>query len=198
MVTAPIFQSTSTGVGPYTYSYTAGATVYGPFTTSNDPEIISVTPGSTTTYGLTPTVTGFGCVGATNAATATVTVNDLPTAIITGDNTICAGVATQLIVTFVGTGPYTYSYSNGTNTFGPINSPTNPDTVFVMPNISTSYTLVSIGDANCAGTSFSGSADVTVNPLPTAVMSGTASICDGTNTDLSIAFTGTGPFTYSL
>src|SRR5688572_11680960 len=91
-----------TGVAPYTYSYTVGATVFGPFTTSNDPETINVTPSNTTTYGLTATVTGAGCVGATNPATAIVTVNDLPSAIITGDNTICDGTATDLTFSFVG------------------------------------------------------------------------------------------------
>ncbi|MDQ3051177.1 MAG: PKD domain-containing protein, partial [Bacteroidota bacterium] len=185
-----------TGVGPYTYSYTAGATVFGPFTTSNDPEIINVLPGTTTTYGLTATVIGAGCVGNTNPATATVTVNSLPTVAVTGNNTICSGEPTDLIFNFTGTGPYTYSYSNGTTTFGPFTTPNDPATVTVTPGITTTYTPVSISDANCTG-SVAGAAAITVNPLPSATISGTAAICDGASTDLSILFTGTGPYSYS-
>jgi gliding motility-associated-like protein len=185
-----------TGVAPYTYSYTAGATVIGPFTTNNNSATINVAPTSTTTYGLTATVTGAGCVGATNVATAIVTVNPLPSATITGNNTICNGTTTDLTLNFVGTGPYTYSYSNGASTFGPFTTPNNPATVTVSPGLTTTYSMLTVSDANCAG-SVSGSALVTVNPLPSATMSGTASICDGTNTNLSVLFTGTGPFTYS-
>lgn len=185
-----------TGVGPYTYSYTSGATVFGPFTTSNDPEIINVAPSSTTVYGLTATVIGAGCSGNTNAATATVTVNALPSASITGNNTICAGTSTNLNFNFVGAGPYTYSYSNGTSTFGPFTTPNNPAVIPVTPGLTTTYNMVSISDANCPG-SVSGSALVNVNPLPTANISGSASICDGNNTSLSIVFTGSGPYNYS-
>ena len=185
-----------TGVAPYVYSYSDGTNTFGPFTTSNDPEIVNVTPTATTTYNLTATLTGAGCVGNTNVATATVTVNDLPTASISGNNTICSGTTTPLTLNFVGTGPYTYSYSNGTTTFGPFTTNNNPATVTVGPATSTTFNLVTISDANCAG-SVSGSAAITVNPLPTAALTGTTSICDGLNTDLSILFTGTGPFTYS-
>jgi gliding motility-associated-like protein len=184
------------GVAPYTYSYTAGAQVFGPFTTNNNSEIINVAPTASTTYGLTATLTGFGCVGNTDPASAIVTVNALPSATITGDNTVCNGTSTDLTFSFVGTGPYSYSYSNGTTTFGPFATPNNPTTVSVTPSLTTTYNMVSISDANCPG-SVSGTADIIVNPLPTATMSGTSSICDGTNTDLTIQFTGTGPYNYS-
>ncbi len=185
-----------TGVAPFTYSYLSGATLNGPFTTNSNSVAINVTPGATTTYSLPATVTGAGCVGATNPATAVITVNPLPSATVTGNNTICDGTGTDLTFTFVGTGPYTYSYSNGTNTFGPFTTPNNPASVTVTPNTTTTYSMVSLSDANCVG-SVAGSALVTVNPLPSATMSGTASICDGTNTDLTVVFTGTGPYTYS-
>lgn len=185
-----------TGVAPYTYSYTNGINTFGPFTTSNDPVLVNVAPGGTTTYSLTPTVTGAGCLGNTNAASATVTVNTLPTAAITGTNTICNGTSTNLNINFNGTAPYTYSYSNGVTTFGPFTTSNNPATVPVSPSVSTTYNLITINDSNCTG-SVQGAASITVNALPTAVVSGTTSICDGTNTNLSMQFTGTGPYTYS-
>ncbi len=185
-----------TGVGPFTYSYTSGAQTFGPFTNTTNPEIINVTPGTTTTYALTATVSGGGCVNTTNPATATVTVNNLPSVAITGNNTVCNGTSSDLTLNFIGTAPYTYSYSNGSNTFGPITTSNNPETISVTPGVTTTYTMATVSDANCPG-SVSGSAEITVNQLPTASISGTSSICDGTSTDLSVLFTGTGPYTYS-
>jgi len=185
------------GPGPWTYTYTQNGVSVGPFTTSNNPEIISVTPGTNTTYGLTPTVIGNnGCAGATNVATALVTVNALPTAAITGNNTICAGETTDLTLTFTGTGPFNYSYTDGSVSYGPFSTPTNPAIVTVSPGASTNYSLVSITDANCTG-SVAGSVAILVNPLPTAALTGTTDICFGGNTDLQFLFTGSGPFTYS-
>lgn len=185
------------GLGPWTYTYTQNGVSVGPFTTSNNPEIISVTPGLSTTYGLTPTVTGSnGCAGATNAATAVVTVNNLPTASITGNSTICAGETTDLTLTFTGTGPFNYSYTDGSVSYGPFSTSSNPATVTIAPGATSTYSLVSVSDANCTG-SVAGSAAIIVNPLPTAALTGTTDICFGGNTDLQFLFTGTGPFTYS-
>ncbi len=184
-----------TGNAPYTYTYTAGGVPVGPFTTNNSSVTIPVTPGATTTYGLTPVVSGMGCAGSTSG-NAVVTVNALPSATIAGNNTICAGNTTDLTLNFVGTGPYTYSYSNGSVTYGPFTTSNNPETVTVSPGTSVIYNLLTVSDANCPG-SVAGSANITVNPLPTAALSGTTFICDGASTNLQVLFTGTGPFNYS-
>lgn len=188
-----------TGNGPFTYSYTAGSQTVGPITTSNNPELITVHPGASTTYGLTPTVTtANGCQGNTNAATAIVTVNALPTAALTGDTTLCDGESSSLVLTFTGQAPYTYTYWNGTANVGPVTTSNNPATIAVTPPVGvTNYSPVSIVDDNTCIGSVSGAAAITVNALPTAALSGTAKICTGGNTDLTFNFTGAGPFTYS-
>ncbi|MEP7168712.1 MAG: PKD domain-containing protein, partial [Bacteroidota bacterium] len=178
-----------------TYSYKAGATTFGPFTTSSNPVAINVTPALTTNYTLTPTVTGNGCTGSTSGS-ALVTVHALPVASISGNPTICAGNQTDLSVSFIGTAPYSFKYTDGTTVSGLNTTSNNPETIVVSPPTTKTYTLTLITDANCTGTT-QGSALVTVNPLPTAHITGTATICHGVQTNLTIAFTGTGPFNYS-
>ena len=64
----------------------------------------------------------------------------------------------------------------------------------VTPNNTTTYTLVDVTDDNNCTASANGSITIVVNPLPTATMSGSTSICDGQSTALDFNFTGTGPY----
>ncbi len=150
------------------------------------------TPGN---YTVTNTIAASGaCPQAT--ATATVTVNALPTATITGGGAACAGNNIPLSIALTGAGPWNLTYSDGTNSTPVSGQTTSPFTI----NASTSgtYTVTTVSDANCSNTG-SGSATVTINPLPTATVTGGGSICAGDNASVSIALTGTGPwnFTYS-
>ena len=86
-------------------------------------------------------------------------------AIISGAATICAGSSTNLTIDFTGTAPFTYSYSNGSVTFGPFVTSNNPELVSVSPISATTYSLVSMSDAGGAGT-VSGSALVSVDAAP--------------------------------
>ncbi|HEX5000876.1 MAG TPA: choice-of-anchor L domain-containing protein [Bacteroidia bacterium] len=122
--------------------------------------------------------------GCTGYASQTLTVNPLPSASISGDAEICAGTNTTLTFNFNGTAPFTYSYYNGASgiTPGPVSS--SSTTVSVSPSLTTTYSLLTISDANCPGT-VSGSALVQVNALPQPVISGDLSICDGESSELS-------------
>ncbi|MCA0230892.1 MAG: T9SS type A sorting domain-containing protein [Bacteroidetes bacterium] len=161
-----------------------------------DYSLVSVKDASTTT-----------CSQA-QSGSATVTVNPLPTAMITGTTLVCQN-STRPKITFTGsngTAPYTFTYSlkgtentvtteNGNSVS--IDAPTNEVGTF-------EYSLVSVKDASTTTCSQaqSGSATVTVNPLPTATIAGTTVVCQN-STRPKITFTGangTAPytFTYSL
>ena len=123
-----------------------------------------------------------GCTG--TSAPFTVTINQLPTAIISGTTSICIGQSTTLQVQFTGTAPYSYRYSDGTNVSAILNSNITAAQIIVTPVSTTDYTLTQISDANCSG-NFSGVARVVVNPLPQPVISGSDGECDGISATLT-------------
>ncbi|MBI2281637.1 MAG: hypothetical protein HYU68_13260, partial [Bacteroidetes bacterium] len=106
--------------------------------------------------------------GCSDTATFAVTVNNLPTAIVTGDNTICVGETTTLTAS----GGTSYSWNTGSSL----------DSIVVSPNVDSSY-VVTVTDANgCVNTA---NATVTVNALPIPTITGTTAICNGSSTTLT-------------
>ncbi len=87
---------------------------------------------------------------------------DQPIASISGTPTICNGQAALLSVAFTGTSPYTYSYTDGTSTFGPFVSNAATDLISVAPSVNRTYNITTMSDASCDGVG-AGSATVTVN-----------------------------------
>ncbi|MEQ8243560.1 BspA family leucine-rich repeat surface protein, partial [Fulvivirga sp.] len=127
-------------------------------------------------------------------ASLTITVNPLPTVVISGDATICEGESTDLLFTLTGTGPYDVTYNDGTADVDLIGI-SDGHLESVAPTSTTSYTLISVADANsCSPATVTGSVEVTVNPLPTVAIGGGATICEGESTDLLFTLTGTGPY----
>lgn len=162
----------------------------------------NVGPTATTTY----TVTGTSAAGCTNTDSRVITVNPLPTATIAGNATVCLNTP-QPTVTFTGSGataPYTfnYSYNNGapvqivSNAAGvaTISIPTNTPGSHV-------YDLISVEDAStttCLNPQ-QGTVTVVVNDLPTASISGTATVCQNSAQQV-ITFTGgntVAPYTFT-
>ncbi len=186
---------------------------------------VTASPSVTRTY----TATATSVAGCTNEASVTVTVNPRPTATISGSGAYCQGqnTSTDLTVSFTGTAPWNYTYTDGTT---PVSGTTssNPLTITVAPSNSTpgvtTYTLTALSDANCASIAadLSGSGTVTVNPLaanPTATVTqptcavGTATITmtsplgagnsytlDGTTTISwpTVSFTGVTPGPHTI
>ncbi len=109
--------------------------------------------------------------------------------------------------TFTGTAPYTFTYSDGTTTSSNITSNENTYSPAVPTIVGTkTYTVSALKDSYCTATTTTGSATITIKPIPTAVASidGSASVCAGTAVTLkgssnqsSASFSWTGPNGFS-
>jgi len=125
-----------------------------------------------------------------------------PQGTLTG-NTILPGSTGQLTYTSSnGGGPFTIVYlpAGGSNvTVNNISSTVAFNVLSGTPTSTKTYTLISVTDEiSKAITDFSGTiATVSVIP-PSAVLSGSTSICSGSTTNLSLSTTGTGSITVTL
>ncbi len=88
--------------------------------------------------------------------------------VMSGTTSICAGQSANIKVQITGgQGPFTLVYTNGTTNFT-VNNYTSNANISVSPTATTTYSIVSVTNANLqAGTGNSGNAVITVNPLPT-------------------------------
>lgn len=143
---------------------------------------ISGTPTANGTFNYSIPLTG-GCN--TVNATGTITVNPLPTASISyAGGPFCA--TGSVSVTQTGQAGGTYSSAAGLA----INATTGE--IDLASSSAGSYTVTySFTDGTCPNTT---TANVTVNTVPSASMAGTASVCVGQSTTISVALTGGGPW----
>jgi len=113
---------------------------------------------TTTTLANNDAVTCVLTSNATCASSSTVTspgitmkVNALPTALASASpKAICQGDTSILSVAFTGTGPWSFTVSDGTNATSAV-SPNSTLLIPVAPTSTKTYTLASISDANCTG-----------------------------------------------
>jgi gliding motility-associated-like protein len=185
-----------TGTEPWSATYSDGVTPVTVTGITASPFTPAVSPTFLTTYTVTA-VSDSNCAG-TFSGTETVTVNPITTATISGTSAICSGSNTNLNIALTGTQPWSVTYSDGVTPVTVTGITASPFTPAVSPTFLTTYTVTAVSDTNCVGT-FSGTETVTVNPIPTATISGTPAICSGSNTNLNIVLTGTQPWsvTYS-
>jgi uncharacterized protein (TIGR02145 family) len=192
----PITFTGSLGTPPYTFTYTI----------NGGPDIIvTTTVGNSVTVAAPTNILGMSTyhlksVQESSSATcfqlqagnAFVTVTPLPTATISGNTAVCQN-STNPLITFAGAGtvpPYTFTYNiNG----GPDTTVTtligNSVTVAAPTNIAGifNYILVSVADVNspaCAQ-SQTGSAVITIYPLPVTTVVGPVVVCQDFPTDYS-------------
>ena len=132
---------------------------------------------------------------------ATAPPSSCPQAHISGGGTICGDGIQQVTVTVnftFGAPPFTLVYAiNGINQPPVICNNSLPYQIHTAT--AGLYTLVSVATQGCLAGSFSGSATVTVNPMPTAVITGAASLCLNAQPPL-ITFSGdnaTPPYTFT-
>jgi len=126
-----------------------------------NPTITNAQHSNAGIYSLTITVNGQ----TSDPTTTEMQVLDPPTAIFTGDASICVGDSTQLTISALGDGPYRATVSAGAGIPMVINFPDSPYVFWVKPTVTTTYNLTSINNPGCPGT-VSGTAVVTVRQPP--------------------------------
>ncbi len=173
------------GTGPFSITYLrngANPTVINNITGLN--YTLQVT--QTGTYTLSRVQDAL-CTGKTSG-TGIVRAHIFPTAVISGNATICEHASANLNVALTGTAPWKFSYRRNTDT--PVEIPnvlTSPRTVAVQQ--AGTYILTEVYDKNCKGT-VSGSAVINVTPAPDVLLSGLASAYNKQSPDW-IQITGT-------
>jgi hypothetical protein len=148
--------------------------------------------------------------GCFDIKSATVSVNPLPTASISGTSTVCKNNASP-VVTFTaanGTAPYTFTYSINNGSSLTVTTPFGSSSALVQAPTTSfgvyNYKLISVQDTSITSCSQvqTGSAIITVNSLPTATISSPISACINA-VNPNITFTGSNgiapyTFTYSI
>lgn len=200
----------TTGTAPFTFTYNINNGPAQTITTSSGNSVNLPAPTGTTgtfNYHLVSITDAAGTAGCArnNPDTVRVVVNPLPTASIAGNITVCQNAAAPLI-TFTGAGstaPYTFQYRiNGGATQTITTSGGNAVTLAAptgVPGLFV-YSLLSVQDASTAACSNvqPGSVSVTVNPLPTATLTGSTEVCLNDAAPV-VTFTGAGstaPYTF--
>jgi gliding motility-associated-like protein len=125
-----------------------------------------------------------------------VQINATPTATLSGDLFTCVESTDSLTLdlTLTGQSPWTVSFAHdttGTFTLSYTNSPA------LVPVLDAgTYTVISVSDANSCSNTGLGSGTLTNYNIPTATLSGSGSICEGSGdcVYLDITFTGTAPY----
>lgn len=134
----------------------------------SDPAIMNpvYTPGEQDIAGgdatLTLTATGIGsCNDASSAVT--LAINHLPTAGFSGNTSVCAGDQAMLEIVLTGTPPWELTTSFESENIVIHES---PYTLAVSPDATTTYTIVSVTDANMCMNPVENEATVTVEYMP--------------------------------
>ncbi|MBQ6276373.1 MAG: proprotein convertase P-domain-containing protein, partial [Bacteroidales bacterium] len=172
--------NTDHAVGIYRYAWAGRSAVE---TSSASNTITGLAPN---TYRVTVTDITSGC-----SATASITVEQLSQINVSASSNspICSGNTATVNAGTIsgGASPYTYSWNGGT--YG-------TSTSYTTSTLTSSYTVtLTVKDNN--GCTALTTAPITVNPRPTATVSGGGEICNGDNSTFTITFTGVAPYSYT-
>jgi len=169
-------QVSFTGTAPWTFTHALNGVDQAPIATSDNPYTLNVNLAGS--YTITSVTDANICTG-TGSGTAVVGVYPTPTGNISGTTDICPGESTLITMSFTGTAPFDFTYTDGTT---PVTITGHPSVVFtatVSPAVSTTYTLTALSDGNgCTGT-LTGAADLTLNVPAVINAVGTDPLCTG-------------------
>ena len=211
-----LIQAALTGVAPWTVVWSSNGipiiTNSGVMIPNNTITVSPVNPllnnATNVLYSVSAVSDFFGCGGFTNNLTggALITINPRPTASVTGTNTICNGQSTPVHAALTGLGPtWTVTWTSNGVPFLTHTVATRTDTVQVSPvdanlngatnalYVVSALTDQSTGCTNNQPGDLKGGALITINPRPTAVATGTNTICNGDSTMVQASLTGLGP-----
>jgi len=134
-----------------------------------------------------------GSCAADSQALHKVSVLDPPSAVLTGDQSICDSYSAQLSVTLSGSNPpWNFSYLDGISTVTVTGITESPYLIDVTPLVHTTYSLLGVNDV-CPGF-FSGEPVVIVHLRPWAVLSNDQTICVPGQAIISVTMYGPGPW----
>ena len=132
--------------------------------TNQNPSISNVSTAAMGNYCVA--VTANGCTS-TNCVSATIVVNPLPTATVSGNITTCPGSSVTIEAELTGTAPWILTWSDGVIT----TNYSSPASRTITPPFATNFTIVAVSDGNCSGGTFSGSAMISLSTnLTTSVI----------------------------
>jgi gliding motility-associated-like protein len=179
------------GTGNYTFEYAEDGIPQGQISTSDNPYLFDVSAGADYTL---LNVTDDNCPGDVSGL-ASITVNPVPSATLSVDPTFCEGETGQVQLDLSGNGDWTVGY-----TIDGVNQPDliiNSNSFMLDVTDSGLYELTNVNDANCPGT-VNGSSQVTINPLPSAILTGNEQVCEGESAQFNVDLTGTGPWSIEV
>ncbi len=186
-----------TGIAPWNFTYSIDGVDQSPILTSDNPYIL--TTGTEGVYSITALSDDLN-TGECFTGTTSISITPLPTSNITYNSTaICEGESSDISIELTGATPWNLTYTvDGINPVTITDINTSPYILTVQE--SGLYEVIALTGNSCSGTEFTGSYQLTINSLPTAIMTEGNDIYlvrEGESMDFSLELTGESPWTYT-
>lgn len=190
------FQIAAQGTGPWSVKYHRPLGMDTTVSFSTSPYVFQTAEAGT--YNLVQIKDDItGCIG-TVSGSATIVVNSLPTAVVSGGGTACAGTNVPVTITLTGTSPWSLIYQDNSSSNVTVANQISSTLVLNYSSVSSfGFNVLNVSDANHCSNSGSAGVQVTINSLPTATVVGGDSLCAGTTAFVTINFTGVQPFDFT-
>ena len=182
-----------TGYAPWTIKYTENGGNEQTITATYSPFMVSVNPLVNTLYEFTQLADAY-CDG-TVSGQAMITIHQ-PTGELSGNETVCAGESGTITFNLTGNPPWQITFTENGGNPQMVTAYSTPYEITLSPSVTTNYLFTEFEDSDCPGIP-SGSALITVNPLPSVNAGIDQTIPNGTSTSLQASVSGgSGSYTY--